>query len=65
MSRSSFAVQVDPTPTPAPVSDERGQVAPNEEDAARWAAFYEGLPADLREGLDELGHEIGRGLRPR
>lgn len=47
---------------PGRVADESERHAFDEEDVARWAAFYESLPADLREGLDELGREIGRGL---
>jgi hypothetical protein len=47
-------------PPPEPIVKERANHAFDEADVARWAAFYESLPADLREGLDELGQAIGR-----
>jgi hypothetical protein len=36
-----------------------------EEDVARWAAFFESLPAEEREGLEQLGREIGARLSKR
>ncbi|MFT3767453.1 MAG: hypothetical protein QM820_18525 [Minicystis sp.] len=52
----------------SPRSEQTSDVAlnvPDEQDVAHWAAFYESLPADLREGLDEIGCEIGRGMSKR
>lgn len=39
----------------------RGAAVPDPEAVSRWAAWYEALPADLRDALDE----IGRGSRER
>jgi hypothetical protein len=60
------------TPSPA-VLAQRSEGAQNraalhaadEESIARWGAFYESLPAALREELDQLGHEIGAGAPTR
>jgi hypothetical protein len=34
---------------------------PYEEAVARWAAWYESLPQDLREAIDERGRNAGKG----
>lgn len=47
------------------VADERSVDVPDDADIARWAAFYEGLPANLRDELDELGREIARDVSNR
>lgn len=35
------------------------EYVPDEEAIARWAAWYEALPEDLREALDERGSQAG------
>jgi hypothetical protein len=52
---------------PAPVSSHAERAsssgsphAPSEEEIARAAAVYDGLPPDLREAFDEVGREIGQ-----
>jgi hypothetical protein len=40
------------------VDEIRSENVPTEDDIARWAAVYEGLPADMREALDEHGREL-------
>lgn len=44
---------------PERISD-RAAYVPDEEAVARWAAWYEGLPEELRDALDDLG----RGMAP-
>jgi hypothetical protein len=39
---------------PERISDQRRYV-PDEKAVARWAAWYEGLPEDLRDAFDERG----------
>lgn len=54
------------TATAPSASDRAHHVSlPDDEEAARWAAFFESLPAEEREGLDELGREIGARLSKR
>jgi hypothetical protein len=37
----------------------------DDDEVAPWTAFFESLPTDEREGLDELGREIGARLSRR
>ncbi len=43
----------------------RPACVPDEEAVARWAAWYEGLPDDLREALDERGRSSAKGAPER
>jgi hypothetical protein len=55
-----------PSSVRPPSSDEAPKASQTDENAvARWAAFFDSLPADEREGLDELGREIGTRLTRR
>jgi hypothetical protein len=38
---------------------------PDEEAVARWAAWYESLPEDLRDAIDERGRNAGKGTSTR
>jgi hypothetical protein len=45
--------------SPERISD-RPVYVPDEEAIARWAAWYEGLPEDLRDALDERGRSAAK-----
>jgi hypothetical protein len=49
---------------PERISD-RPAYVPDEEAVARWAAWYEGLPEDLRDALDERGRSAAKNTRGR
>jgi hypothetical protein len=64
MSSRTPLSKASPAPRQGAERDRRSSFASDEERIARWTAWYEGLPGDLQDSVDESIQSPGRGSTP-
>lgn len=63
MSTRSTSSKGSPSPRQGTERERRASLASDEERIARWAAWYEGLPGDFQDSVDEsIQVPVGRSI---